>query len=1070
MRGFAADIWSRLNPPERPRMKRLLPLGLALLLAAELPGRVDAQTAAFPEWVRVFDGSTGLGGPNPYAWNDLAAALAIDASGNAYLAVTTQHLFGTSLSKGLVILKYEANGDEHVFAGPVPGGDQLGPRGSIVAVVLDSDGNVVVTGTTTASKYVNGIAFEVTDIFTAKYAGDGTALWSTTFDRDGEDDSPSALAVDGGGNVYVAGQSEVCYPRLPNERCETDMVAIQYNRDGDRVWATFHDSPSIEDRARAVAVDAQGNTYLTGTATLKLDAEGTKVWALPSSGVDLALDGRGSLYVAGGRSQQTFAVDGTLYFHTDYEVTRYTDTGTVVWNASYDGASDDDEARRLAIDDAGNAFVTGRSCDARRATARDNGCLAGYSVATVKIAPDGGRLWAVRYVHRNDAVALEVDADGNAYVAAPSEAYVGAGHRDTFAVVKHDSLDGRSLWDTAQDTAHAVYASGTCCLVLDAAGNVFVAGSRFTDSFYLHRADTVTVKYSQLTDLDGDGTPNPTDNCPSVPNDQADADGDGVGDACDNCPHHNNEFQTDGDRDGAGDACDSCPQTSNPAQTDRDADGIDDACDNCPLASNSTQADADADEVGDACDNCLETPNGPRRGTCIDGHLGSGCSADGACGPGGRCSKLQEDVDADGSGDACDGDDDGDSVADLVDNCRFMPNPDQRDTDRNGVGDACNDAADTDRDEWADPLDNCPRNFNADQADTNGDGVGDVCDWDVTVLRVELTQAIQDTAGSVPLAAGKGTWIRVYVGTGTAAPIDRVTAGLRFTDATGKQIPTWGEGAPFGVLLPSGHRYITADGTPDPARITDTLNFFVSAGWFWLEPAYVDVHVSTDSVTDVRPYNNDRLTRLALRSVDPLNLVFVPVEVNGCTPTVAEFFRAASYVRSTFPTGRLNVWQSSVLHFDGDPTKEGNALVTSLWWRNFWTDDPASNMKYVGLVCDRTTIGGQGDRSGTADNFFLAKDESWFLREASTPYGGDTMAQELGHNFIGLEHTPCGNPDNPDPDYPVHPGFRRGSIGEFGFDGARVYDPATYADFMSYCGPNWVSPYTFGRLFTQFAR
>ncbi|MBI5309592.1 MAG: thrombospondin type 3 repeat-containing protein [Actinobacteria bacterium] len=35
------------------------------------------------------------------------------------------------------------------------------------------------------------------------------------------------------------------------------------------------------------------------------------------------------------------------------------------------------------------------------------------------------------------------------------------------------------------------------------------------------------------TDTDGDGVPDPTDNCPSAPNpDQLDTDGDGVGDAC----------------------------------------------------------------------------------------------------------------------------------------------------------------------------------------------------------------------------------------------------------------------------------------------------------------------------------------------------------------------------------------------------------------------------------------------------------------------------------------------------------------------------------------------------------
>ena len=57
-------------------------------------------------------------------------------------------------------------------------------------------------------------------------------------------------------------------------------------------------------------------------------------------------------------------------------------------------------------------------------------------------------------------------------------------------------------------------------------------------------------------DLDGDGVPDGSDNCPTRPNPaQADTDQDGVGDACDNCPTVPNPDQTDGDGDGVGDGC-----------------------------------------------------------------------------------------------------------------------------------------------------------------------------------------------------------------------------------------------------------------------------------------------------------------------------------------------------------------------------------------------------------------------------------------------------------------------------------------------------------------------------------
>lgn len=64
------------------------------------------------------------------------------------------------------------------------------------------------------------------------------------------------------------------------------------------------------------------------------------------------------------------------------------------------------------------------------------------------------------------------------------------------------------------------------------------------------------------TDSDNDGTPDTTDNCRLVANDQTDTDGDGFGDKCDNCPDHANPGQQDADGDGTGDACDSSPGTT----------------------------------------------------------------------------------------------------------------------------------------------------------------------------------------------------------------------------------------------------------------------------------------------------------------------------------------------------------------------------------------------------------------------------------------------------------------------------------------------------------------------------
>lgn len=87
----------------------------------------------------------------------------------------------------------------------------------------------------------------------------------------------------------------------------------------------------------------------------------------------------------------------------------------------------------------------------------------------------------------------------------------------------------------------------------------------------------------------------------------------------------------------------------------------------------------------------------------------------------------QADVDNNGIGDACEGDEDEDDVIDRFDNCPEVPNTDQGDIDEDGTGDVCDD--DIDGDDLLNDDDNCPSVDN-DQTDTDEDGIGDACDDD----------------------------------------------------------------------------------------------------------------------------------------------------------------------------------------------------------------------------------------------------------------------------------------------------------------------------------------------------
>ena len=272
-------------------------------------------------------------------------------------------------------------------------------------------------------------------------------------------------------------------------------------------------------------------------------------------------------------------------------------------------------------------------------------------------------------------------------------------------------------------------------------------------------------------DDDADGLPDAGDNCRVVQNaSQADGDADTVGDACDNCAVVANVSQSDADADGVGDACDNCSAVANVSQLDTDFDGEGDVCDfdddgdgvsdvndSCKMVPNPNQADADGDRFGDACDNCASVVNPQQEDNDADGrgNLCDNCAdtRNGNCGANvlycdidlnGSVTAAEEaqgfqiDTNGDVQGDACDTDDDGDTVLDVSDNCRIVANLSQADGDTDGVGNACDNCAtvanatqtNQDGDALGDACDNCPLADNGNQANFDGDAMGDVCDPD----------------------------------------------------------------------------------------------------------------------------------------------------------------------------------------------------------------------------------------------------------------------------------------------------------------------------------------------------
>jgi len=383
---------------------------------------------------------------------------------------------------GLAACKEDAHaqGGVPLWTNIYSGGHGLG---SAKAVAVDRSGNIFVTGW---SGGTNGY-----DYATVAYSGAGAPLWTNRYHGPGIGsyfESPWAIAADSSGNVFVAGGGV------------NDYATIKYSNAGVPLWTnnyTGYNGPrGHEDGARGVALDSQGNVFVTGYstlansysdyATIKYSNTGAPLWTNryhgPGSGYDgayaIAVDSGGNIFVTG-----ESAGSGN---HLEYTTIKYSNAGVPLWTNRYHGPGNfDDGARAIALDSSGNAFVTGYSTGA-----------GGYDdYATVAYSRAGVPLWTNRYHGPgisgwdDRASAVAVDGDGNVFVTGWSFSDSGFVDYD-YATVAYSGA-GLPLWTNryAGEGGDNDYAYA---LAVDSAGNVIVTGA----SYGLVSYDYATVAYS----------------------------------------------------------------------------------------------------------------------------------------------------------------------------------------------------------------------------------------------------------------------------------------------------------------------------------------------------------------------------------------------------------------------------------------------------------------------------------------------------------------------------------------------------------------------------------------------
>ena len=313
-------------------------------------------------------------------------------------------------------------------------------------------------------------------LFTGSAHAQEEQVWATRFNGTGSAaDIANAIALDeAGGVLYVTGQSY---------GASNDLTLIKYNTAGSQVCIATYDNGG-DDSGVDIALDSSGNIYVTGytheTATsydyvtIKYNSSCAQQWAqrynsptqVNDQATALVVDASGNVYVTG--------KTGTV---SDFTTIKYDTNGVQQWAVSYNFAAID-QAKDIAVDASGNVYVTGTSY---------RGGATGFDYATVKYNSGGAQQWISTYNGpgngSDQANVIGLDGSGNIYVTGNSP---DVGADSDYATIRYDS-NGVQQWVTRYDNAGGT--DNALAMAVDTAGNTHITGQSNTD--YIG-----TVKYN----------------------------------------------------------------------------------------------------------------------------------------------------------------------------------------------------------------------------------------------------------------------------------------------------------------------------------------------------------------------------------------------------------------------------------------------------------------------------------------------------------------------------------------------------------------------------------------------
>lgn len=415
--------------------------------------------------------STYLGGSGI---DDAANAIAVDQSGNVYVTgQTTSYDFPArnaeqSTSGGdydAFVAKIDPSGSALVYSTYFGGsGDDRG-----AGIAVDASGQAYVVGKTTSINLpTTAGAYQTTynggggDAFVAKFNASGSALVYSTYLGGSGYDVATSIAVDATGNAYVAGYNYLTgFPTTQGayqtaSKGPYDAFVTKLNASGSALVYSTYLGGTGDDYVLGIAVDSLTNAYVTGLTisndfpmqnaaqpafggyydafVTKLNPAGsTLVYSTYLGGVGwdggrgIAVDSLGNAYVAGQTGSNNFpttpgAFQTTYGGSDDAFVAKLNASGSIAYS-TYLGGSGGDTANAIAVDQSGNAYVTGNNLNGGfplKEALQTNANIPSFEAFVTKVAPDGSTLVYSTYLGGtgNDlGLGIAVDLLGSAYVA-----------------------------------------------------------------------------------------------------------------------------------------------------------------------------------------------------------------------------------------------------------------------------------------------------------------------------------------------------------------------------------------------------------------------------------------------------------------------------------------------------------------------------------------------------------------------------------------------------------------------------------------------------------------------------